>query len=249
MSCKAIPRAFRPARLPFAPACRALQQRRSFINLPGTEPQSFSATRILPYPSKSLYTIIADIESYSSFVPYCLESRVTKSSHPDSDGRAWPSSADLKVGFGSYSEVFTSRVYCVPNTIVEALAGDAETSIPKDKLQHHSDHFEAPRVPNDIFKSLKTRWELRPFHYKPPTGQPQSDMTVHPPRDQTEVSLSLEFEFSNPLYAMAAKAAAPKVAGIMIEAFEDRAREVIDGPGAKKVGGKIGGKIGGNMGF
>jgi coenzyme Q-binding protein COQ10 len=44
--------------------------------------------------------------------------------------------------------------------------------------------------------------------------------------------LTLDFQFSNPIYAALGKAVAPKVAGIMIEAFEIRARKLLDGPGA-----------------
>jgi len=50
-------------------------------------------------------------------------------------------------------------------------------------------------------------------------------------REQTEVHLTLDFEFSNAIYAALSKAVAPKVAGIMIEAFEVRARKLLDGPG------------------
>ena len=53
-----------------------------------------------------------------------------------------------------------------------------------------------------------------------------------PARDQTEVHLSMDFQFSNPVYAALTKAVAPKIAGVMIEAFEVRARTLLDGPGA-----------------
>jgi coenzyme Q-binding protein COQ10 len=208
------------------------QARRSFITLPGTEAQSLSATRILPYKSSSLYTLIADVDSYSSFVPYCVESKVTKWSDEDKNGQRWPSEADLKVGWGGYEEKFTSRLFCVPGSVVEALSGDAVTEISKADLSHHSATFDAPATANAIFQSLSTRWTVKPFHYKPPTGQPQTDKTLHPARDQTEVHLTLNFQFSNPIYAALSKAVAPKVAGMMIEAFEVRARKLLDGPGS-----------------
>jgi coenzyme Q-binding protein COQ10 len=207
------------------------QAQRSFITLPGTESQSLSATRILPYKSSSLYTLIADVDSYSSFVPYCVESKVTKWSEADKNGQRWPSEADLKVGWGGYEEEFTSRLLCVPGSVVEALSGDAVTDLSKTDLSHHSATFDAPAIANAIFQSLSTRWTVKPFHYRPPTGHPQTDKTVHPARDQTEVHLTLNFQFSNPIYAALSKAVAPKVAGMMIEAFEVRARRLLDGPG------------------
>lgn len=214
--------------------CRPLFrcQRNTFITLPGTEPQSLSASRILPYKSTSLYKVIADIDSYSDFLPYCIESKVNKWSEPDADGRKWPSEADLKVGWGGYEETFTSRLFCVPGSVVEALGGEAVTDIPKSEIAHHSATFNAPAMASPIFQSLSTRWTVKPFHYKPPTGRPQTDKTEHPARDQTEVFLTIDFQFANPIYAALSKAVAPKVAGIMIEAFEVRARKLLDRPGA-----------------
>jgi coenzyme Q-binding protein COQ10 len=228
---KAMLRTLRPtsALHSFRHQCQA---RRSFITLPGTEPQSLSATRILPYKSTSLYTLIADVDNYSTFLPYCLDSKVTKWSRPDKDGQRWPSEADLKVGWAGYEETFTSRLFCVPGSVVEALGGEAVTSLAKSDLSHHSETLDAPAAANNIFQTISTRWTVKPFHYKPPTINPQTDKTQHPARDQTEVHLTLDFQFSNPIYAALSKAVAPKVAGIMIEAFEVRARKLLDGPGA-----------------
>jgi len=227
MATKSILR-FRPA----IHSLRAIPQRRSFITLPGTESQILTATRILPYKSDSLYTLIADVDNYSNFVPYCIDSKVTKWSAPDLNGKRWPSEADLKVGWGGYEETFTSRLFCVPGSIVEALGGEAVTTIPKADLAHYSGTFDTPTTANNIFKSLNTRWAFVPFHYKPPTGQPQTDKTIHPARDQTEVHLTIDFRFANPLYTALSKAVAPKVASVMIEAFEVRARQLLDGPGS-----------------
>jgi len=215
------------------PAFRSTKlQARRFISIPGLEAQSLTATRILPYNSSSLYTLIADVDSYSTFLPYCLGSKVTKWSTPDKDGKRWPSEADLKVGWRGYEESFTSRLFCVPGSVVEALGGEATTTLSKSDLKHHEESFDAPAKANSIFQSLNTRWSIKPFHYKPPSGKPQTDNAIHPAREQTEVHLTLDFQFSNPVYAALSKAVAPKVASIMIEAFELRARKLLDGPGA-----------------
>lgn len=206
--------------------------RRAFINLPGSEAQNLSATRILPYKSSSVYTLIADVDSYSTFLPYCVDSKVTKWSSPDENGNKWPSEADLKVGWGGYEETFTSRLLCVPGSVVEALGGEAVTTLSRNDLGHHASTLDAPAVANNIFKSITTRWTVKPFHYKPPTGNPRVDKTQHPAIDQTEVHLTLDFQFSNPIYAALSQAVAPKVAGMMIEAFEVRARKLLEGPGA-----------------
>lgn len=49
------------------------------------------------------------------------------------------------------------------------------------------------------------------------------------PREQTEVSLAIEFQFANPIYSTLSASAAPKVAEMMIRAFEERVKSVLEG--------------------
>jgi coenzyme Q-binding protein COQ10 len=223
-------RTFRPPS-----SSHSFPQRRCFITLPTTDATHVSETRILPYKHTSLYELIADVDSYSSFLPYCQDSRVTEWSGQDINGRRWPAKADLKIGWGVYEETFTSKLFCVPNSTVEALGGDVKTSLPRADLGHHSSSIDSPTTANHIFQSLFTRWTVKPFHYKPSSGRPHTDNAVYPARAQTEVHLTIDFQFANPVYAALSKAVAPKVAGIMIEAFEQRARRLLDGPGAVTV--------------
>ncbi|KFY38718.1 hypothetical protein V494_04226 [Pseudogymnoascus sp. VKM F-4513 (FW-928)] len=193
--------------------------RRSFFSLPDSELVTLRETRILPYESSSLYTLIADVDRYSSFIPYCQESRVTKWSEPDTKGKRWPEQADLKVGWGGLEETFTSKLNCVPDTIVEALGGDA---VPAQSLGRLS----RVETQNNIFKRLSTRWTVKPL-----PGQPAASGVA---RNLTEVNLAIEFQFSNPLYGSLSKAVAPKLAEVMIEAFEKRAKLLLDNPTARQ---------------
>ncbi|PBP20418.1 cyclase/dehydrase family protein [Diplocarpon rosae] len=206
--------------------------RRNFITIPGTEAQRLTATRILPYNSTNLYALIADVDSYSSFLPYCQGSKVTEWSKPDRHGKRWPSGADLRVGWGGYEETFTSRLFCIPGSTVEALGGEAKTSLSRADLGHHAATLDAPAVANNIFQTIRTVWTVKPFHYKPPPRHPQTDKTDLPAEDHTEVHLSIDYQFSNPIYAALSKAVAPRIAGIMIEAFELRAQKMLDSPGS-----------------
>jgi coenzyme Q-binding protein COQ10 len=226
MASKPMLRTLRPL-----PVFHSFHSRRSFINLPGTEATSLSETRILPYKYTNLYALIADINSYSTFLPYCQESKITEWSAQDEDGKIWPAKADLTVGWGGYEEKFTSRLFCIPNSVVEALGGDAESTLSKDDLKHYSSTSDTPTAVN-IFKRLSTKWTVKPFHYKPLSGRSQTDKAICSARDQTEVHLTIDFQFSNPLYAGLSRAIAPKLAGVMIEAFEGRARKLLRSPGA-----------------
>ncbi|OBT83863.1 hypothetical protein VE02_06142 [Pseudogymnoascus sp. 03VT05] len=196
--------------------------RRSFLTLPGSELISLKETRILPYESSSLYTLIADVDRYSSFIPYCQESRVTKWSEPDTKGKRWPEQADLKVGWGGFEETFTSKLNCVSDTIVEALGGDAVPAVSRQHSLGHLSRIESPAIPNNIFKRLSTRWTVKPLS--------EQSATPGVARVLTEVNLAIEFQFSNPLYGSLSKAVAPKLAEVMIEAFEKRAKLLLDSP-------------------
>ena len=207
--------------------------RRGFLSLLGSEVITLNESRILPYNSASIYTLISDVDRYASFIPYCQESRVTRWSEPDIRGKIWPEQADLKVGWGGFEETFTSKLNCVPDTIVEALGGDAVSAVSKQQLPNRSSRLETPAMPNNIFKWLSTKWTVKPLHHKPLSRNPTTREMVQNDRDLTEVHLAIEFQFANPIYGSLSKAVTPKLAEVMIEAFERRAKLLLDTPKAR----------------
>jgi coenzyme Q-binding protein COQ10 len=62
-----------------------------------------SETRFLPYPPDKLFDLVADIESYPKFLPWCVGARILKR-----EGNMI--TADLMVGFKMFRETFTSEV-------------------------------------------------------------------------------------------------------------------------------------------
>ena len=121
------------------------------------------------------------------------------------------------------------------------MAGDAEPTIPRAELPHYYEDPEYKEGPEksagneSIFSSLLTRWSFREFPFKPPPPDgktPQEGNASSPSSPRTEVNLLLEVRFASAVYSALSQAAAPKVAGIMIDAFERRARELLgDGTG------------------
>lgn len=172
-------------------------QRRQFFNIGASleTTQTLSESKVLPYPREALYELIADVDSYRQFVPYCSRSEVTQWSAADDQGRKWPTQADMHVGWGGFNEAFTSRLRCVPGVSVEAVSGD-----PSGKGEDAS----------AVFKSLVTRWSLR--------SEPKA------PSTSTIVDLSIRYQFVNPLYAAVSATVSDKIAGMMVEAFERQAR-------------------------
>lgn len=198
---------------------------RSFISLPDLSAisglagrqqplQTLTATKTLPYPSHQIYEIIADVPSYSKFLPYCTSSAVTRWSSPDELpdwGRKWPEEAVLAVGMKGVSEKWRSKIYCVPGKIVEAVGGESVTRLTQEEIPHHimTEEGTTTERQSDILTHLLTRWTVKPIAH------------------ETDVTLSIEYRFANPLYSAMAGAFADKVAGLMIEAFEKRVRSVM----------------------
>ena len=59
--------------------------------------------KILPYTAQQMFDLVADVERYPEFLPWCTACRIT-----GRDGNVL--TADLTVGFGPLHETFTSRV-------------------------------------------------------------------------------------------------------------------------------------------
>lgn len=116
---------------------------------------------------------------------------------------------------GIVDESFESRVYCVPDRVVEAVSGSAKCGIPKGDLGHYYVGKEG-RQENEgeeggVFESMRTRWELKEL---------ENGMGTH-------VRLDVDVCFANQVYAALSQAAGPKVAEIMVGAFERRARDIL----------------------
>ncbi|KAI0885256.1 uncharacterized protein GGS22DRAFT_141022 [Annulohypoxylon maeteangense] len=209
------------------PQSKHQHPRRTFLTLPSPPPQTLTAARRLPYPYLHLYDLIADIDSYVTFLPYCQTSRVTHWTTPSSSSpsatRRWPTRADLTAGWGGFQETYTSRVFCIPSLgIVEAISGDARTLIPISTLREHglSDTGPGTRGVSDggVFKSLVTRWTVSPAGGEEASGW-------------SDVRLSIKYQFANPVYMAVSSAVADKVAPVMVEAFVERARRILGEPG------------------
>ena len=65
--------------------------------------QVHSERRLLPYSQQEMFALVADIERYPEFLPWCVGARIRRR-----EGAVVV--ADLRVRFGVLSETFTSRV-------------------------------------------------------------------------------------------------------------------------------------------
>ncbi|KAK0728202.1 dehydrase and lipid transport-domain-containing protein [Lasiosphaeria miniovina] len=228
-----------------------------------TPTTTLRARRTLPYPPAQIYALIADIDAYRLFLPHCTSSKVTAWTSPapsppsqpsphtpspapsetsQQQKRKWPARADLTVGWGPFTQSYTSWVYCEPGRAVEAVSGSgARTTIPAATLAEHgySSGFESDgddMAMAGVFESLVTRWTVRPV------TAPGSGSAALPQNNGadgsddgcwTEVSLSVRFQFANPALGYAMGQLADNKVDEMVQAFEDRARALY-GPGSSQ---------------
>lgn len=76
---------------------------------------------ITPYTTRQIYDLVADVDKYPEFIPWCVAARVTERTSEYVV-------ADLVVGFKGITEKYTSRVHLKENEIeVEYLSGPFET--------------------------------------------------------------------------------------------------------------------------
>ncbi|WP_372006700.1 type II toxin-antitoxin system RatA family toxin [Tistrella mobilis] len=73
---------------------------------------SFSEKRVLPYAPDQLFDLVAAVDRYPEFLPWCIASRIrTRESFADAEGhKRERMEADLVIGFKMIRERFTSKV-------------------------------------------------------------------------------------------------------------------------------------------
>lgn len=117
-SCGAL--ATRRSSLPLFPATPIITPTRSFINLAApisTRRMEYAECRTLGYTPEQMYNVVANVDQYQQFVPWCKKSRVMRSQNGDVR-------AELEIGFPPIVERYTSEVTMVPNHQVRAVCTD-----------------------------------------------------------------------------------------------------------------------------
>jgi len=65
--------------------------------------------RVLPYTPEQLFDLVADIEKYPEFLPWCVATRIReRKGEPGSETLI----SDMVIGFKMFREKFTSKVVC-----------------------------------------------------------------------------------------------------------------------------------------
>ncbi|KAI5097194.1 coenzyme Q-binding protein COQ10-like, mitochondrial [Silurus meridionalis] len=95
--------------------------KRSFISLAGpilAQRIKYSENRTIGYSASQMYNIVANVDQYHQFVPWCTRSNVIKR-------RNGNMLAQLEIGFPPVIERYVSEVTVIPNYQVNAVCTDS----------------------------------------------------------------------------------------------------------------------------
>ena len=115
---------------------------RPFFNVPNLDDlcaKTFSSTKRVHHSPKKLFAVVADVDRYEEFVPFCARSRVVRR-HDDAHFEA-----ELEIGFKLFNERYLSSV-----TLVE------DESVTAEAIR------DAEGKGSSLFERLVSTWEFAP---------------------------------------------------------------------------------------
>jgi hypothetical protein len=73
----------------------------------------------MPFSKDLIFDIVSNVDGYSNFVPYCVESKVKPSSEKQINKDTREFLADLAIGYGQFQESYTSKVTIIDGKSVQ----------------------------------------------------------------------------------------------------------------------------------
>ena len=104
-------------------------------------------TRVLPYAPEQLYGLVADVERYPEFLPWCRAARVTRRE----ENVVY---ADLIIGFKVFRERFTSKVTLDPPVAIGV-------QYVKGPMRHLNNHWRFEPHPEGCLIDFYVDFEFR----------------------------------------------------------------------------------------
>ena len=89
---------------------------------------TFSETRILPHTADFMFSVVADVERYPEFLPWCTGVKILSR---ENNGAREILTAEMRVGYKGFSERYTSEVKLDPGErtidVIQAKGGPFRT--------------------------------------------------------------------------------------------------------------------------
>jgi coenzyme Q-binding protein COQ10 len=108
--------------------------------------------KFMPYTPEQLYALVADIETYPEFLPWCVGARI-RERHPTEV------IADLVIGFKMIREKFTSRVTLTPPA--EGVVPRIEVAYIDGPMRHMSNKWVFNAVDGGTLIDFRVEFEFR----------------------------------------------------------------------------------------
>ncbi|KAF2075776.1 hypothetical protein CYY_002909 [Polysphondylium violaceum] len=107
-------------------------------NLQGGQNVKKNISRVLRFTPQQVYQVVKNVKEYEEFLPFCLESKITKTPKPGDSDQEW-FEAELTVGQGTIKESYNSRV-----------------------TFKNGEYVESKAINSDLFHILTTKWTFSP---------------------------------------------------------------------------------------
>ena len=104
--------------------------------------------KVLPYTPEQMFALVADVERYPEFLPWCVACRIRTQESPSAF------IADLQVGFKMVREQFTSRVTLDPPTAITV-------NYLNGPFEHLSNEWKFTKVPEGTALDFYLTFEFR----------------------------------------------------------------------------------------
>ena len=226
----------------------ALHRATGHTILPNEDVQSHAEHCVMGYSSAQIYNVVADVEKYHEFLPWCNKSVVL---HEDCPAPYTTKKiATLHVGFAFLKEQYTSDVTLVPSSKIVATIKGSSTLLkeltchwsfrhldglanaedaqllahyfsPDRKHHHHSQqHLHKQREPTNLLQRLVSGTRHHSDHHRGESPMPPITNRSFPPA--AVVDFRVTFAFRNPLHNSLSSLVMSNVVSVMTGSFESR---------------------------
>ncbi|XP_057292422.1 coenzyme Q-binding protein COQ10 homolog A, mitochondrial-like isoform X2 [Hydractinia symbiolongicarpus] len=139
-----------------------IYQKRCFFGFDGCSTKEFSETKVIGYSMEQFYDVIANVDDYKYFVPWCVASRTFQKSETYAR-------ADLEVGFPPISEKYSSILTLARPNLVKSECMDGTL------FNHLVCNWRLSEGPKEIANSCTLNFYLS-FEFKSVLHSQLSDM-------------------------------------------------------------------------